>query len=438
MRNKGLIFSIFLVFIIVLGVSVVSAQDADDTVISDGDAMPGLPDDGSGTVSGGVDVVSTNPGGKSGENSHTGELTYEIPKTAKEIKSATVYVNVYTTNAKNESGLSANTSIITKNGEQQVGSEDLWTAGGSSDGKVYTVNDHAYKVYSDYQIKYDVTPLLKGLNGTSITIKVNTFPLSNGTDGLGNVTYYKYDGRIKLIALILAYDDGDSDEIKYWINAGQAWTKANTTTTINTGALTNLTEAKLHSVVLSSADANYTINGKEIAVENHTSGSFNYQYNRWDVTDALKGSQNLTLFSKYVGTSPYGSLKNVLAVLVATKKVNTTPSNGTTPNGTTPNGTTPAKTPVATKITAKKATFKAKKSKKYAIVLKAGKKAVSKVKVTLKVGKKTYKAKTNAKGKAVFKLKKLNKKGKYTAVIKFAGNANYKASTKKVKIVVKK
>ena len=108
--------------------------------------------------------------------------------------------------------------------------------------------------------------------------------------------------------------------------------------------------------------------------------------------------------------------------------------------------TEPAKTPanpakvnpVASKITAKKATFKkAKKTKKYSITLKAGKKAISKVKVTIKVGKKTYTAKTNAKGKATFNLKKLTKKGKYTAVIKFKGNKNYKASSKKVKITVK-
>jgi hypothetical protein len=93
----------------------------------------------------------------------------------------------------------------------------------------------------------------------------------------------------------------------------------------------------------------------------------------------------------------------------------------------------------ATKITAKKATFKAKKkTKKYSIILKAGKKAISKVKVTIKVGKKTYAAKTNAKGKATFNLKKLTKKGKYTAVIKFAGNKNYKATSTKVKITVKK
>ena len=89
-------------------------------------------------------------------------------------------------------------------------------------------------------------------------------------------------------------------------------------------------------------------------------------------------------------------------------------------------------------VTAKKATFKAKKkTKKYTITLKAGKKAISKVKVTLKVKGKTYKATTNAKGKATFKINKLTKKGKHTATIKFAGNKYYKASTKKVKLTVK-
>ena len=94
----------------------------------------------------------------------------------------------------------------------------------------------------------------------------------------------------------------------------------------------------------------------------------------------------------------------------------------------------------ATKLTAKKKTFKAKKKiKKYTITLKDSKgKAIKKVKVTLKVKGKTYKAKTNAKGKATFKIKKLTKKGTYKAKVKFAGNTLYKASTKTVKITVKK
>ena len=96
-------------------------------------------------------------------------------------------------------------------------------------------------------------------------------------------------------------------------------------------------------------------------------------------------------------------------------------------------------TKAKTIITAKKKTYKAKtKVKKYTITLKSGKKPVNKVQVTLKIKGKTYKAKTNAKGKATFKIKKLTKKGKYSAVIKFAGNKNYKATSKKVKITVKK
>ena len=92
----------------------------------------------------------------------------------------------------------------------------------------------------------------------------------------------------------------------------------------------------------------------------------------------------------------------------------------------------------ATKIVASKKTFKAKtKTKKYTIALKAGKAAVKKVKVTLKVKGKTYKATTNAKGKATFKITKLAKKGTFKAVIKFAGNTYYKASSKTVKITVK-
>ena len=94
----------------------------------------------------------------------------------------------------------------------------------------------------------------------------------------------------------------------------------------------------------------------------------------------------------------------------------------------------------AVKMTAKNKAFKLKANvKKYAIVLKNNvKKAIKGVKVTLKVNKKTYNAKTNKKGKAVFKIKNLKKKGTYNTVIRFAGNKYYKKVSKKVKISVKK
>ncbi len=94
----------------------------------------------------------------------------------------------------------------------------------------------------------------------------------------------------------------------------------------------------------------------------------------------------------------------------------------------------------ATKLTAAKKTYKVKvKTKKYTATLKDSKgKGIKGVKVTLNVKGKTYKATTNAKGQAVFKIKNLKKKGTCKATVKFAGNNLYKASSKTVKITVKK
>jgi len=112
----------------------------------------------------------------------------------------------------------------------------------------------------------------------------------------------------------------------------------------------------------------------------------------------------------------------------------------TTPSQTQQTTSSPTKTtPKKVTITAKKKTFKAKtKVKKYTITLKSGKTLIKKAKVTLKIKGKTYKATTNAKGKATFKIKNLKKKGNYKAVIKYSGSKLYKATSKKVKITVKK
>ena len=93
----------------------------------------------------------------------------------------------------------------------------------------------------------------------------------------------------------------------------------------------------------------------------------------------------------------------------------------------------------ASKLSASKKTFKAKtKTKKYTVTLKSKSgKAIAKSKVTLKVNGKTYKATTTSKGKATFKITKLTKKGKYTAIVKFAGNTYYTGKTAKPIITIK-
>lgn len=92
-----------------------------------------------------------------------------------------------------------------------------------------------------------------------------------------------------------------------------------------------------------------------------------------------------------------------------------------------------------TKISAKSKTFKKSvKTKKVAAILKNSKgKAIKNVKLTLKVKGKTYKAKTNSKGKAIFKIVKLTKKGTFKAKINFVANSYYKSVTKTIKIKIK-
>ena len=91
------------------------------------------------------------------------------------------------------------------------------------------------------------------------------------------------------------------------------------------------------------------------------------------------------------------------------------------------------------KIAAKAKTFKRTvKTKKFAITLKNHKnKVIKNVKVTLKVKGKTYTAKTNSNGKAIFKITKLTKKGTFKSVITYKGNSLYKKVTKSVNIKIK-
>ena len=174
--------------------------------------------------------------------------------------------------------------------------------------------------------------------------------------------------------------------------------------------LTKVKSGYVYKVILKDANgivlpsAAITINGKSFNTDNN--GVVNYK-----VSASKIGTQTLTI--KYAGNDQYAA-----ASATGTIKI----------------------TKEATKLTAKKKTYKAKvKSKKYSVTLKDSKnKAIKKVKVTLKVKGKTYKATTNSKGKATFKIKNLKKKGTYKAKVKFAGNALYKASSKTVKIKVKR
>ena len=138
-------------------------------------------------------------------------------------------------------------------------------------------------------------------------------------------------------------------------------------------------------------------------------------------------------------TSPSGVIKYKLAATKVCSKTLTVVFNSNGNYVPVTKSATVKITKEATKFTAKAKTFKAKtKVKKYIVTLKDSKgKGIKNAKLTLKIKGKLYKAFTKANGKAIFKIKKLTKKGKYTAKVKFAGNKYYKASTTKVKIAIK-
>ena len=80
----------------------------------------------------------------------------------------------------------------------------------------------------------------------------------------------------------------------------------------------------------------------------------------------------------------------------------------------------------------------ADKTKAYTVVLKDAKgRAITNAPVYLKVNGVTYKATTNSKGVAAFKISKLIKQGTYKATITYIGSAGYYKATKTVQITVK-
>ena len=272
------------------------------------------------------------------------------------------------------------------------------------------------KVYGDKD-QYAVTVLDqngKPIAGKVVTVVVGNATLQAITDASG-----------------VARFDIDFDAGNYTVKAS-----INSTVVYNSNSTSN-------TVVITKKPTVFTANGVTLLVTATKSGS-NYKIVLKDNSGNALASKNVKItFNGKTSTVSTNANGEITYKLVAAKagnyKLNVV-FDGDNNYASSSASATIKVNKEASKLTAKKKTFKAKvKTKKYAVTLKDSKgKAIKKVKVTLKVKGKTYKATTNAKGKATFKIKNLKKKGKYTATVKFAGNTLYKASTKKVKITVKK
>ena len=89
-------------------------------------------------------------------------------------------------------------------------------------------------------------------------------------------------------------------------------------------------------------------------------------------------------------------------------------------------------------ITAYSKSFRrALRTKNYAITLKSGRTLIKKAYVYLRVNRKTFRATTNTRGIATFRISNLKKKGKFLAIIVYRGNAYYLKSNRRVYLTIK-
>jgi len=201
--------------------------------------------------------------------------------------------------------------------ETTLGTEELnvpytWPGEGGS-GPVI-INDHLNRVTSDYLMWYDVTSLV-----TSQTPKarVVTEPFEGSS----------FDGRIKMITLVVAYNDGDTDQVYYWVNQGHdTVTYYDTTgyigsTNFNLSSFSGTVESATLTVNhMANSDGTYAWYGSPIDSDPATGnfqGSY-FGYNIWDLTGNTSPGDTYDL--TYTRTANY--YKIPLAVL----EVNMTPS----------------------------------------------------------------------------------------------------------------
>jgi len=144
------------------------------------------------------------------------------------------------------------------------------------------------RVTSDYLYWYDVTGLIQG---TRVNTEVTTARPAGYTG--------TFDGRIRLIALVVAYDDGTTDQVFYRVNQGHDTSSYHDEVYVGeTGFdLPSMQDdpvaASLAVIHLSSVDGRYWINGEEFEGR-RPQGSYS-GFNRWDVLDRVVGEFSCTL-----------------------------------------------------------------------------------------------------------------------------------------------
>ena len=286
-------------FFFILVALIVSLLTINGAFAETADSMPEIDQ---GTVSGDAELISTNPW------STTGSLEYTIPDGVQEITSAKVIVNIYSGSGNSETyALHSNTTLNTAGNSKVLGYENLTYVGNQvGDPNVYVINNHTTKQYSDYQMVYDVLGDLKDLGPNSkIKIDVTSTPFEGKA----------FDGRIKMIGLFIAYNDGDSDSITYWLNVGMSWTQGTVSNLIYTKNYTgDIGEVNFEAIMLSSNNGAYKFNDNQLFIPEDTIVKDYYIYNKWNVTDYFQIGDNSN-FTYSALSQGYGSIKSSVQLL---------------------------------------------------------------------------------------------------------------------------
>lgn len=196
------IFSLFLVILLFFP----QAVSADSYV---GGKPPETVHDG--IVSGGLWFDSLyGPAGSSGQPNSI-EKQFSIPE-FDNIEWARLYVAVYCGHMEKNYKGTAEVSFNGGEGTSVLGRETLdkeYVFEMNSGTTPVEVNGHCNRVSSDYLMWYDVADAIKSKDVTAY-VSTDKAPGYTGT----------FDGRIKVMTLVVAYNDGDNDEVYYWVNQG--------------------------------------------------------------------------------------------------------------------------------------------------------------------------------------------------------------------------
>lgn len=268
---------------------------------------------------------------------------FTIPK-YESIAWARVYVGVYCGHMQNNYNGIAHVTMDTDGDgvyETNLGDENLnveYSFPGDGGSGPVIVSDHVNRVTSDYLMWYDVKDKIAG-NNVGVSVKTDKVSQS-------------FDGRIKFIALVVAYNDGSNNKVYYWVNQGHdAMNTAKDDgyegeTTFGTSKIPSDSEgeetlerdAKLSVLYMASTDGTYTFNSEE-KFSGTPRGAY-FGSDTWtDVIDSITDGEDSTLeYKEGTGTeSSFGSTGGVyfkipLALLSVTVPQNPTGSLAVTSN----------------------------------------------------------------------------------------------------------